>query len=148
MYVTEFLYSNGLYQLEFKERHCNIRLDPNFYLFNSIKSITSLRDLLGIELVVVQYIWHLMHKDSVHIVTIITWYDWSIHFHSCVVTTVTCFQALRLIVHFWHHIVIRNVTKQYLITINMTVYWFFIRSGYRAACCDQISGKIYLRNGV
>jgi len=62
MYVTEFLYSNGLYQLEFKERHCNIRLDPNFYLFNSIKSITSLRDLLDIELVIIHCIRHYTYK--------------------------------------------------------------------------------------
>ena len=53
----------------------------------------------------------LMHIDSVHKVTIVTWYDWSIHFHSCVVTTVTCLQALWLSVHVWHHVVLCNVTK-------------------------------------
>jgi hypothetical protein len=42
-----------------------------FSLFNSIKSITSPRDLMHIELVVVQYIQILVHKDSVHKVTIV-----------------------------------------------------------------------------
>jgi len=41
-----------------------------FSLFNSIKSITSPRDLLDIELVIVQYIQIRMHKDSIHKVTI------------------------------------------------------------------------------
>ena len=56
-------------------------LDENTYvqfsLLNSIKSITSLRDILDIELVIVQYIYIyiyiyiLMHKDSIYKVTII-----------------------------------------------------------------------------
>jgi len=54
-----------------------------------------------------------MHEDSIHKVTIITWYDWSIHFHNCVVTTVTCFQALWWSVHVWHHVVLCFVTKLY-----------------------------------
>jgi len=42
-----------------------------FSLFNSFKSITSPRDLLDIELVIVQYIQIVMHKDSIYKVTII-----------------------------------------------------------------------------
>jgi hypothetical protein len=73
-----------------------------FSLFNSIKSITSPRCLLDIELVVVKCIQILMHKVSIHKVTIIiqagnkmsliygylidwfNWYDWLIHFHNCI----------------------------------------------------------------
>jgi hypothetical protein len=68
-----------------------------FNLFNSIKSITSLRDPPDIQLVIIP-LSDTIHKNSVHKVTIIipagnkisliyrllidwfNWYDWSIHF--------------------------------------------------------------------
>jgi hypothetical protein len=68
----------------YNEQHhdiCTVFCSVQFSLFNSIKSIISPRDLLDIELVIVQYIYihththiHiqvLMHKDSIHKVTII-----------------------------------------------------------------------------